>query len=131
AREAVDLPVEPVRYVDAPRPRGDGDAMTGAELAGRRAAAAEREIVPGGPQRVVARDPRGEHGVQARVAGRHVQETLEERHIRGSEGPAPREVIAHGGQAEVVVSRGRGQGVEELAAERSREAASRVVGGGG
>src|SRR5712692_5770865 len=131
AREAVDLPVEPVRYVDAPCPRGDGDAMTSAELAGRRAPAAEREIVPGCPERVVARDPGGEHGVQARVARRHVEETIEERDVRGNEGPAPREVIAHGGQAEVVVSRGRGQRVEELAAERSREDAARVVGGKG
>src|SRR5947199_3511284 len=89
-----DLSVEPVRDVDAPRPRGNGDAMTGAELAGPRAPAAEREIVPGRPQRVVGRDPGGEHGVQARGAGRHVEQTLEERDVDRSEGPAPREVIA-------------------------------------
>src|SRR4029079_9528487 len=108
-------------HVKATSTRRHRDPVTSPELPGPGPATAEREIEPGRLQRTVARPPRGQDGVEARVAGGDVEKAVEELDVGGDEGPASREVIAHRGQAELVARRGRGQRIEELAGQRRRE----------
>ena len=128
-REAVDLAVGAVGHVDPFRSRWDGDAVAGPELAWPGSATAKREIEPRRLQGKVARHPRREDGVEARVSGGDVEKAVEELDVGGDEGTAPGEVVAYRGQPELVVRRGRGQRVEELAGQRGGEDPPLVVGG--
>src|SRR6266496_4676085 len=84
-REAVDLGVCPVGHLDPPGARGHRDAVARAELTRRVPLAAEGEVVPRGPKRAVAGYPRGQDEVEARVAGGHVEEAVEELDVGGNE----------------------------------------------
>src|SRR5207247_4623762 len=57
-REAVDLGVRPVGHLDPPGARGHRDAVARAELTPRAPLAAQREVVPRGPERARARGSR-------------------------------------------------------------------------
>ena len=101
AGEAVDFGVGAIGDVNAGGAGEDGDAVSGAELAGAGASSAEGEIVPGGFEGVGAFDFGGEDEVEIRVAGGDIVEAVELVGVGGDEIAAAAEVVVSDGVAEV------------------------------